>query len=55
VERSLVVSGLDSAEIGQLAFFHGIALLELTPQAPSLEEVFMELTRDSVEYEGAAA
>ncbi|WBQ02780.1 ATP-binding cassette domain-containing protein [Kribbella sp. CA-293567] len=55
VERSLVVSGLGPAEIGKLAFFHGIALLELTPQAPSLEEVFMELTRDSVEYEGAAA
>ncbi|WP_344216146.1 ATP-binding cassette domain-containing protein [Kribbella sancticallisti] len=54
-ERSLIVSGLDSTEIGRLASFHGVALVELTPQTPSLEDVFMELTRDSVEYEGAAA
>ena len=29
---------------------HGIALHELSPQEPSLEEAFMELTHDSVEY-----
>jgi ABC-2 type transport system ATP-binding protein len=55
LEGSLIVSALDSAEIGRLASFHGVALSELTPQAPSLEDVFMEMTRDSVEYEGAAA
>jgi len=29
---------------------HGIALHELTPRHASLEEAFMELTRDSVDY-----
>ena len=53
-ERSLIVTGLDSTEIGQLAAFHGVTLSELTPQTPSLEDVFMELTQDSVEYAGAA-
>ncbi|XRQ12509.1 ABC transporter ATP-binding protein [Actinomadura welshii] len=51
-ERSLTVAGLDAAEVGRLAFFHGVVLTELTPQAPSLEDVFMEMTRDHVEYEG---
>jgi ABC-2 type transport system ATP-binding protein len=55
VEASLVVSGLTSAEIGKLAAYHGVALSELTPQRVSLEDAFMELTKDSVEYEGAVA
>jgi ABC-2 type transport system ATP-binding protein len=53
VESSLVVSGLTSAEIGKLAAYHGVALSELSPQRVSLEDAFMELTRDSVEYQGA--
>ncbi|MEU4192149.1 ATP-binding cassette domain-containing protein [Kribbella sp. NPDC026611] len=55
VERSLVVSGLSSAEIGKLAAYHGIALVELTPQRASLEDAFMELTKNSIDYHGAAA
>jgi ABC-2 type transport system ATP-binding protein len=55
VEASLVVSGMTSAEIGKLAAYHGVALAELTPQRVSLEDAFMELTKDSVEYQGAAA
>jgi ABC-2 type transport system ATP-binding protein len=55
VEASLVVSGLTSAEIGKLAAYHGVALGELTPQRVSLEDAFMALTKDSVEYEGAVA
>ncbi|HBJ73775.1 MAG TPA: multidrug ABC transporter ATP-binding protein [Actinobacteria bacterium] len=53
----LVVSGLSSAEIGQEAFAAGIVLHELTPLSASLEEAFMELTRDSVQFhtDGAAA
>jgi ABC-2 type transport system ATP-binding protein len=54
-ESSLVVSGLTSGEIGTLAAYHGIALSELTPQRASLEDAFMELTRDSTEYHGATA
>jgi ABC-2 type transport system ATP-binding protein len=55
LESSLVVSGLSSAEIGKLAAYHGVALTELTPQRASLEDAFMELTKDSVEYQGVAA
>jgi ABC-2 type transport system ATP-binding protein len=55
VETSLVVSGMTSGEVGKLAAYHGVALAELTPQRVSLEDAFMELTKDSVEYEGASA
>ncbi|MDP2013180.1 MAG: ABC transporter ATP-binding protein, partial [Actinomycetota bacterium] len=53
----LVLSGMDSAEIGQEAFAAGLVLHELTPLSASLEEAFMELTKDSVEFhtDGAAA
>ncbi|MFC5058591.1 ABC transporter ATP-binding protein [Saccharothrix xinjiangensis] len=54
-DSSLVVSGLTGEEIGRLAAYHGAVLGELTPQRPSLEDAFMELTRDSVEYQGVTA
>jgi ABC-2 type transport system ATP-binding protein len=44
------VVGMDSAAVGELAAKAGFVLHELTPQRASLEEAFMELTRDSVEY-----
>jgi len=46
----LAVTGLDAAAIGEVARAHGITLHELTPRHASLEEAFMELTRDSVDY-----
>ena len=46
----LAVTGLDAAAIGDLARTHGITLHELTPRRASLEEAFMELTHDSVDY-----
>ena len=49
------ITGLDSAEVGRLAFAHGIALSELIPVRASLEEAFMELTQESVEYQAAGA
>ncbi|MGW4943051.1 ABC transporter ATP-binding protein [Actinoplanes sp. NPDC004185] len=58
VERgAFQVTGLSAAKIGERAAAAGIALHELTVQRPSLEEAFMELTRDAVEYQtvGAAA
>jgi ABC-2 type transport system ATP-binding protein len=51
---TLEVSGLTSDEIGQTAADHGIALYELAPHQTSLEEAFMELTSDSVEYRAPA-
>jgi ABC-2 type transport system ATP-binding protein len=46
----LEVTGLSSDEIGTAALEHGIPVFELTPVLASLEEAFMELTRDSVEF-----
>jgi ABC-2 type transport system ATP-binding protein len=46
----LTVTGLSSAEIGKVSAEAQIALIELTPQQASLEEAFMELTRDAVEF-----
>ncbi|HEV8558983.1 MAG TPA: ABC transporter ATP-binding protein, partial [Actinophytocola sp.] len=50
---SLVVSGMDIAEIGELAAATGAVLHELSPQRGSLEEAFIQLTGDSVEYHAA--
>jgi ABC-2 type transport system ATP-binding protein len=47
---ALVVTGLDAAAVGELAASAGIVLHELAPQRASLEEAFMELTQDSVEF-----
>lgn len=47
---SLVVQGLSSDAIGRIAADRGIALGELTPRQASLEEVFMQITQDTVEY-----
>jgi ABC-2 type transport system ATP-binding protein len=54
-EGALEVKGLDSAAIGEMAAANGIILHELTPQKASLEEAFMELTGDSVEYHASGA
>ena len=48
--EKLQVSGATSREIGQLAADHGIALYELKSESGSLEQAFMALTGDSVEY-----
>jgi ABC-2 type transport system ATP-binding protein len=47
---SLLVTGASAAEVGDLAARHGIALHELLTSRPSLEEAFMKLTRDAVDY-----
>ncbi len=51
-DGSLAVTGIEIAALGELAAREGIVLHELSPQAASLEEAFMELTRDSVEFRG---
>ena len=50
VDHAFNVTGLDAPAIGELAARSGIVLHELTPQRASLEEAFMEVTHDSVEY-----
>ncbi|MET8434630.1 ATP-binding cassette domain-containing protein [Streptomyces sp900116325] len=52
---TLDVVGLTTDQIGFTAADHGLTLLELSPQRISLEEAFMELTRDAVEYRSTAA
>jgi ABC-2 type transport system ATP-binding protein len=47
----LIVSIMDSDGIGELAAEHAVPLAELTPQRTSLEDAFIRLTRDSVEYD----
>ena len=49
------ITGMDSDSVGTLAAAHGIVLFELTPIRASLEEAFMELTRESVEYQATGA
>lgn len=51
--EELQVTGSSAREIGLKAAEHGIPLFELTTKAVSLEEAFMELTRDAVEYHGS--
>ena len=54
---TLQVSGVSAERIGDLALEHGLPVYELTPRRASLEEAYMELTRNAVEYrerEGAA-
>ena len=46
----LIVTGLEAPRIGELAASASVVLYELTPRLASLEEAFMELTADSVEY-----
>ncbi|MET7986155.1 MULTISPECIES: ATP-binding cassette domain-containing protein [unclassified Streptomyces] len=48
--EELQVTGLTPRAIGLKAAEHGIPLFELTSRTVSLEEAFMELTRDAVEY-----
>ncbi|MDN5758019.1 MAG: ATP-binding cassette domain-containing protein [Tomitella sp.] len=52
---SLVVSGASTDQIGDLLARHALALHELAGQSGSLEEAFMSLTGDQVEYHGADA
>jgi ABC-2 type transport system ATP-binding protein len=49
------VSGATPESVGETAAANGIVLHELTLVQASLEEAFMELTRDDVEFKAAAA
>jgi ABC-2 type transport system ATP-binding protein len=46
----LEITGLTAEQIGDAAATNGVTLHELTPQQASLEEAFMELTRDDIEF-----
>ena len=50
----LEVTGLTAEQVGEAAHRCGVVLHELTPRHASLEEAFMDMTRDAVEYHSAA-
>jgi ABC-2 type transport system ATP-binding protein len=54
-DGSLSVRGANEVAIGELAATMSLVLHELAPQSASLEEAFMELTEDSIEYHGTTA
>ncbi|MES2169408.1 MAG: ATP-binding cassette domain-containing protein [Actinomycetota bacterium] len=50
----LVVNGLKAARIGEIAASSKIVLHELTPLAGSLEDAYLALTEDDVEYHASS-
>ncbi|WP_438352804.1 ABC transporter ATP-binding protein [Microbacterium sp. CJ88] len=44
------IAGVSAAQVGDLAAAHGIPIHELTPRSGSLEEAYLALTGDVVEY-----
>jgi ABC-2 type transport system ATP-binding protein len=54
VPGSFDVDGLSSEQIGEIAAREGIVLHELTPHQASLEDAYMALTGESVEFHAAA-
>jgi ABC-2 type transport system ATP-binding protein len=46
----LEIAGLSAERVGETAAAHDIVLHELTPQQASLEEAFMDLTREELEF-----
>lgn len=54
-DGTLSVAGLSAQQVGEAAFRAGIALYELTPVKASLEQAYLELTQDEVEYRSEVA
>jgi ABC-2 type transport system ATP-binding protein len=52
--QSLTVTGIESAAVGELAASVGMVLHELTPQQASLEEAFLEVTKEATDYRAGA-
>ncbi|MDA8045881.1 MAG: ATP-binding cassette domain-containing protein [Actinomycetota bacterium] len=50
----LEVRGASAEQVGETARRHGLAVYELRVESASLEDVFMTLTSDSVEYRAAS-
>jgi ABC-2 type transport system ATP-binding protein len=50
---ALTLQGISCEAVGELAAANRIVLHELSPEQASLEEAFMRLTMDSVEYHAA--
>ncbi|TDD14874.1 ABC transporter ATP-binding protein [Nonomuraea diastatica] len=53
-DGALIVTGLEARQVGKAALDAKVVLTELTPQR-SLEQAYMDLTRDSIEFQASAA
>ncbi len=49
-DGTMVISGLEPSQVGDLAYENSVRLHELAPVHASLEEAFMELTASSVQF-----
>ena len=49
-DGTVVISGLEPSQVGDLAYENSVRLHELAPVHASLEEAFMELTASSVQF-----
>ncbi len=49
----LEIEGMQARDVGIVAAEHALVLYQLVDVAPSLEEAFMELTRDTVAFHGS--
>jgi ABC-2 type transport system ATP-binding protein len=49
-DGGLAVTGMDAPAIADLAAAHGIAVHELVPRQPSLEQAYLDLTAASTDY-----
>ena len=54
-DGAIEVTGMDCAAVGEIAASHQLVLHELSEQDASLEEAFMELTKDSVQFQAGSA
>jgi ABC-2 type transport system ATP-binding protein len=54
-DAALLIHGLSCQAVGELAAANNVVLHELAQEQASLEEAFMSLTRDAVEYEAESA
>jgi ABC-2 type transport system ATP-binding protein len=54
-DGALQVTGLTAEQVGEAAAARSIVLHELTPVRASLEEAFMDVTRDDVEFHAVSA
>jgi ABC-2 type transport system ATP-binding protein len=52
-DGGLAVTGMDAPAIADLAAAHGIAVHELVPRQPSLEQAYLDLTAASTDYHAA--
>ena len=49
-DGALTVRGASAGQVGAVAAAAGITVLELATEQASLEDVFVDLTQDAVEY-----